>query len=655
MLLLCVCSATQAATINITTTNDGFVEDGECGLREAIQAANTNQVVGDCVAGDSDDVSVDELRVPAGTYVLTMVGAGENNNQVGDLDIRSSMSIIGDGPDQTIIDGGELDRVLHAASAGSVYLASLTIRAGLAPPNNEGGGAFFVNTDLTMEDCLVEDNHIEASVDLSGAWGGGVCQTGANTTTIRRCWFHNNSAADSATGRPGRGGGIQALGPTVIEDSTFSNNRAGNADEISGGAGGGIYATNLTMVNTTVTGNHAANGAGVYTGGTIAWSTIVDNVGAWRGGGIEMTFGADLSYSIVANNSAVEAADCFHEPTPTDVGPANLVSDESGCVLATGEGGIVATGALFAPLADSTYFPPTRAPIGTNPAIGAAAGVEDAPNDARGVLRSAVYADIGAHQTECGDGVLDSNEVCDDGEANSDSVPDACRSSCETAGCGDGVLDTGEVCDAGALNGEANRCAADCLGITVPVCGNGVVEDGEACDGADIGNSTYPCRADCRPGFCGDGIWDPVEACDDGVDNGNPHRCNTSCGGPTAAVVGNGAVEAGEACDDGNRDDGDGCSATGSVEEQWLCSQEPSMCAPDRDGDFVPDASDNCVSWSNADQADSDGDGVGDVCEAAPSTGCSHTARVRLSEQGWATIVFAMLALGRRRLRSVSR
>lgn len=35
---------------------------------------------------------------------------------------------------------------------------------------------------------------------------------------------------------------------------------------------------------------------------------------------------------------------------------------------------------------------------------------------------------------------------------------------------------------------------------------------------------------------------------------------------------------------------------------------------PDGDGDGVPDAIDNCPRWDNADQADGNGDGLGDAC-----------------------------------------
>src|SRR5262245_8817419 len=46
----------------------------------------------------------------------------------------------------------------------------------------------------------------------------------------------------------------------------------------------------------------------------------------------------------------------------------------------------------------------------------------------------------------CGNGQLDGDEVCDDGDANSDSEPNACRTDCTAAHCGDGVIDDMETC-----------------------------------------------------------------------------------------------------------------------------------------------------------------------------------------------------------------
>lgn len=53
--------------------------------------------------------------------------------------------------------------------------------------------------------------------------------------------------------------------------------------------------------------------------------------------------------------------------------------------------------------------------------------------------------------------------------------------------------------------------------------------------------------------------------------------------------------------------DGNGLQATGST-----------MVTITKDGDIIPDDQDNCPTVSNTDQADSDGDGVGDACDATP-------------------------------------
>ena len=45
----------------------------------------------------------------------------------------------------------------------------------------------------------------------------------------------------------------------------------------------------------------------------------------------------------------------------------------------------------------------------------------------------------------CGNGVVEGLEECDDGEANSDVEPDACRADCTDPRCGDGVIDSEEA------------------------------------------------------------------------------------------------------------------------------------------------------------------------------------------------------------------
>ena len=57
--------------------------------------------------------------------------------------------------------------------------------------------------------------------------------------------------------------------------------------------------------------------------------------------------------------------------------------------------------------------------------------------------------------------------------------------------------------------------------------------------------------------YCGDGIVDEGEACDDGQANAlAPDACRPDC---TLPVCGDGVTDGGEVCDDGNGDDTDGC------------------------------------------------------------------------------------------------
>jgi uncharacterized repeat protein (TIGR02543 family) len=146
----------------------------------------------------------------------------------------------------------------------------------------------------------------------------------------------------------------------------------------------------------------------------------------------------------------------------------------------------------------------------------------------------------------CGDGVVAGDEECDDGAANSDAEPNACRTDCRLPSCGDGVVDDGEECD----SADQAACTPDCRLIPVvePVCGNGILEPGEECDDGAANSDTSPnaCRRNCRRPYCGDGVLDDGEACDDGALTGDPDlsRCLPNCEGesvltfwPPAGVV----------------------------------------------------------------------------------------------------------------------
>src|SRR5512135_538246 len=92
-----------ADTFQVTKTadtRDGRC-DADCSLREAVIAANANP-------------GSDTIDVPVGTYVLRLTGVGEDAAATGDLDITDTsgeLRLTGGGPDETIIDGNNTDRV----------------------------------------------------------------------------------------------------------------------------------------------------------------------------------------------------------------------------------------------------------------------------------------------------------------------------------------------------------------------------------------------------------------------------------------------------------------------------------------------------------------------------------------------------------------
>ena len=111
--------------------------------------------------------------------------------------------------------------------------------------------------------------------------------------------------------------------------------------------------------------------------------------------------------------------------------------------------------------------------------------------------------------------------------------------------CGDLSCPAGSVCVSGGC--ATTQQVAACAGVA----------DGQACT-LDGTSSAYCVRGVCRPSICGDGVVDPGERCDDG-DTISGDGCSAHCDSDESC--GNGIVDyaAGEQCDDGNVVDRDGC------------------------------------------------------------------------------------------------
>jgi fibro-slime domain-containing protein len=108
------------------------------------------------------------------------------------------------------------------------------------------------------------------------------------------------------------------------------------------------------------------------------------------------------------------------------------------------------------------------------------------------------------------------------------------------------------------------------------------------------------------PPGCGNGTLDEGEVCDDGNttgDDGCPDCLRVtpgySCAAPgqpcqPVALCGDGLVAASEQCDDANRALGDGCSDRCKIELGMKCSGTPSVCTPAVCGDTLIEGAEGC-------------------------------------------------------------
>src|SRR5271157_3070418 len=277
-------SPTEAAVFTVNDTVDAVdvnpgdgicaTAAGTCSLRAAVQ--ETNALPGP-----------DTIIVPAGTYALTIPGADEEAAATGDLDVTDVLVIQGAGAGTTIVDGAGLDRLFdvhppastsssllapasvssqpysrlaveqavsellaalakelanpsattRAATASSALLApadqsarpslrlsGLTLQNGSA--DSSGGAVSAINADLSIADCVVENN------DATGPGGGVFVAPGSggsgSSLAITRTVIQHNQAGPGPVGAFQHFGGGMAFfgtpGSATISDSEVDDN-----------------------------------------------------------------------------------------------------------------------------------------------------------------------------------------------------------------------------------------------------------------------------------------------------------------------------------------------------------------------------------------------------------------------------------------------
>jgi CSLREA domain-containing protein len=335
----------RGMTITVNTTEDELNNDGDCSLREAIEAANTDAAVDACTGGSG----VDTVILPAGTYTLTVHGADEDENQTGDLDIRDDLTLRGEGTAATIIDGDAADRVIHVlgttfameqvsvtngrvvgAAGGAVlnWCGRVTIDDCTITGNTAGNGGGLYNHAGVRDTGTMEVIHsqiLNNTADSALGWlgnGGGIANAAAAdrstaVLTVTQSVVAGNLADGAAVSKWGGVGGAIISGPATmtlggcpasctatvsIRESTVSGNTASGEGSFMGSGGGIIIVGGTaTVVNTTISGNAATGegpdgsglGGGIATYGLngptevkILNSTVGENRAAAGGGGV---------------------------------------------------------------------------------------------------------------------------------------------------------------------------------------------------------------------------------------------------------------------------------------------------------------------------------------------------------------------------------
>ncbi|MEM8609207.1 MAG: hypothetical protein AAGF92_19045 [Myxococcota bacterium] len=215
--------------------------------------------------------------------------------------------------------------------------------------------------------------------------------------------------------------------------------------------------------------------------------------------------------------------------------------------------------------------------------------------------------------TDLGGGFLGGTASCDAACAAWDTAP------CTTAAdCGDGVVDPGELCDDGVNDGGNGQCLA-CQGFQA--CGDSVTEGTEACDdGASNGGGEGFCTNDCSAAqACGDSVTNGTELCDDGINDGGENGCLPGC--QSIQVCGDNVANGTELCDDGVNDGGNNeCLDCTSIQVCGDSVQSGTEVCDDGDNDGGSGECLSCLGIQTCGDATQEGT---EICEVGDQTACT--------------------------------
>ena len=375
----------QVNSFNDTVDADpgnGLAEDadGNITLRSAIIESNA-------LAG------LDTIQLEAGTYTLSLAGAGEDAAATGDLDITGSLDIIGRGINTTTIDANDLDRVLHIPDDANIVvrLTDLTLTNGAV--TGDGGGI--------LNGGQLELTRVKIASSTSTGSGGAIHNSNV-AITVTGSHLADNQATVG-------GGAIYTTRKATIIDSTISGNTAGTA-------GGGLLASsgNHTITGVTFSGNQAGTDGGAFYSATgfpiLKHVTMVHNTAADSGGGVRINNGmAQLMNSLIAQNTSTNDHNDVDVSGAFDSAANNLVGDPGTVtgVFDNDNGDLFGSAASpldpkLGSLSDNGGTAPTHYPAIDSPVIDAGHNDHSVNFDQRGIARPEDGDDNGDATTDIG-------------------------------------------------------------------------------------------------------------------------------------------------------------------------------------------------------------------------------------------------------------
>lgn len=632
-------------TFTVDTTEDAVdaapgdgacaTASGACSLRAAVQEAN-------------DLEGAQTIVVPEGNFTLTIAATSDDSAEEGDLDIVDELVITGAGSALTTLDAGDVDRVFdnfHLLTLTGVHLTGgdpaaigtdfgdLLLTDGLFTDNVLGisGGS----AKLSITDSHFEKNEVAADVTTCSSFSMVDTTVEGNghgfgfdrvTGTLERVTFRENS---------GDAVGVFIQSRLTLKSVTLDDNGRGLAHL------GSDFSNFVTLDETTVT---RSKGNGVsYADGllTITNSRIADNGGCGvvilgnDGGGLTMRNSVVQrnACGVVSNGgrggvtTRIEATQITDntgiglevigspEDDPVAVQGTQIARNHQGGMVVVAVNGagpeVTVSGSTIADNEAERGAGILMRRIGSNASSVRFVNSTISRNDAA-VAGNAIYNDGGG---------LDLRNVTVTGDVVTlDDSSTTARNTILAGGCAGALTSAGY----NVIDGDVSACAisGDTTGNLTgpPRLGPLVTNGGPTTTHALLAGS--PAWNGGNPAGCVDGDDIVLTVDQRGAARPQAGRCDV---GAFESACGNGNIDTGETCDDGNNADGDCCSGTCNLESEGSpCSDDNACSTGDRcvAGTCTPTGAQQCGPCLSCLPEGG--------CVAEPWTGC-HQPTERLS------------------------